>query len=84
MIASLLCNRQSARHIALNHNFHERAKHLDIDCHVVREKLQQGLFHLLPISTKNQSVDLLTKTLDKEKFHGFIFKLSVLCIHPQA
>lgn len=38
-------------HIAANLVFHERNKHLDIDCHLVREKIQAGLMCLLPISS---------------------------------
>jgi len=80
-VASLFCDNQSTRHMAHNNGFHERTKHLDIDCHVVREKLQHGLFHLLPISSQEQPADIVIKSLNYAVFHKLVTKLGVLNIH---
>jgi len=43
----LYCDNKSILHIAANPMFHERTKHIKIDCHIVREKILVGLVKLL-------------------------------------
>lgn len=57
-LALLYYDNVSAIHIASNSSFHDRTKHIDLDYHLVREKLQQGLFHFLHVSSSQQLVDV--------------------------
>ncbi|XP_017416389.2 uncharacterized mitochondrial protein AtMg00810-like [Vigna angularis] len=78
---ALYCDNKSARHIAHNQSFHERTKHIKLDCHVVREKLQEHLLTLLPVRSDEQLADIFIKFPHRVKFKSIVPKLGLVTIH---
>lgn len=69
--------------INISHNpvQHDRTKHVEIDRHFIREKIDDGVIRLSYIPSREQTADILTKGLARDKFKHFVGKLDMINIY---
>ena len=60
--------------------FHERSKHIEAGCHIVRNKILDGTIKTFYVSSRTQLANIFTKALGVENFLRLLAKLGVINI----
>ena len=58
---TLYCDNKAIISIAYNHVQHDRTKHIEINRHFIKEKLNKGLICMRFVKSEDQLVDVFTK-----------------------
>ncbi|RVW97655.1 Retrovirus-related Pol polyprotein from transposon TNT 1-94 [Vitis vinifera] len=78
---TVLCDNKATISIAKNPVQHDRTKHVEIDHHFIKEKLEGGTIRLMYIPSSRQTADILIKALPKATYKNMKSKLGMLDIY---
>jgi len=82
--AQLYCDNKATISIAHNPVHHDRTKHVEVDRHFIKEKLETGVINIVYVPTGQQAADILTKGLPRQNFEFLTDKLGLINIYSQA
>ncbi|KAB2602711.1 hypothetical protein D8674_003716 [Pyrus ussuriensis x Pyrus communis] len=74
---NLFCDNKAAIDISHNPIQHDRTKHVEVDRHFIKEKLDGNIIQFSFVKSKDQLADILTKVVASQAFYNFLVKLGM-------
>ena len=81
MPMKLYCDNKATISISQNSVQHDRTKHIEIDRHFIKEKIDSGAICMPFVPTTQQIADIFTKGLFRPIFELFVSKLGMIDIY---
>ena len=73
----MFCDNKAAISIAENPVQHDRTKHVEVDRHFIKEKIEEGSIEFPYVRSEDQLADILTKAVGVKNFTKVLDKLSI-------
>ena len=80
----LYCDNKVACDISHNPVQHDRTKHVEVDRHFIKEKLEAKLIEVPHVRSQDQLPDVLTKAVSNQAFNGCLDKLGMSDIYTST
>lgn len=73
----IYCDNHGATKLSANPVFHSRMKHLGLDYHFIRERVQAGTLCVSNVHNDDQLADALTKPFSRRRLHILLSKIGL-------